>query len=285
MRKSILFGFLAWSFTVCFAACSSQSVEQDPSTIIQVPSKLLSRTPPSDSAVPVSAVASRVIQRDAKNFGSEIVVGAIVCMDYETSRLLEDLWVQAIVARFEDKVTNGQSVLQRGSPPDFPRVSDYGCIEVHPGTPMMLEAGNSVPVVDVRIGDLWARGVTTLNDFVMGSVPAGKPNSPTNLPRDGLRRIGGPVQAPVVTSAPEPKFSEEARRAKVSGSVLVYLEVGKDGLPSNVRLLRGIGMGLDEKAVEAVKQYKFKPATENGTPVPVQMNVEVTFTSPQRFRE
>ena len=93
----------------------------------------------------------------------------------------------------------------------------------------------------------------------------------------GIRRIGGGVMAPVVLFAPEPEFSEEARKAKVSGNVLVYLQVDANGKPMNVHVLRGIGMGLDQKAVEAVSHYKFKPATENGKPVAVEMNVAVTF--------
>jgi protein TonB len=93
----------------------------------------------------------------------------------------------------------------------------------------------------------------------------------------GLRRIGGGVSAPVVLFAPEPEFSEEARKAKVAGNVLVYLQVDTTGHPTHVRVLKGIGLGLDEKAVEAVRQYKFKPAMENGHPVAVEMNVEVNF--------
>ena len=93
----------------------------------------------------------------------------------------------------------------------------------------------------------------------------------------GVRRVGGGVSAPQVLFAPEPEFSEEARKAKVAGNVLVYLQVGIDGRPINVHVIRPIGMGLDQKAVEAVRQYKFKPAMENGHPVVVEMNVEVNF--------
>jgi protein TonB len=81
----------------------------------------------------------------------------------------------------------------------------------------------------------------------------------------------------VVLFAPEPEFSEEARKAKVSGNVLVYLQVDAVGRPTHVRVLRGIGLGLDEKALAAVRAYKFKPAMENGHPVAVEMNVEVNF--------
>jgi len=59
--------------------------------------------------------------------------------------------------------------------------------------------------------------------------------------------------------------------------VLVNLWVDTNGLPSHVRVIRGVGMGLDEKAVEAVKQYRFIPAKCNGTAAPVMVNVEINF--------
>lgn len=93
----------------------------------------------------------------------------------------------------------------------------------------------------------------------------------------GLHHVGGSVSKPVVLYSVEPEFSEEARKAKVSGDVMVYLWVDEQGLPSHVRVVQGIGMGLDERAVDAVKQYRFKPAMENGKPVTVEMYVLVDF--------
>jgi protein TonB len=93
----------------------------------------------------------------------------------------------------------------------------------------------------------------------------------------GLRKIGGGVSAPVLIFQVEPEFSEEARKAKAAGNVLVNLIVDQNGRPVNVHVIRGVGMGLDEKAVEAVRQYKFKPAMEGGKPVAVELNVEVNF--------
>ena len=92
-----------------------------------------------------------------------------------------------------------------------------------------------------------------------------------------LYRVGGDVKGPVVLSAAEPEFSEEARRKKLSGSVLIGLQVDADGKTSHVRVIRGIGYGLDEKAVEAVSKYKFKPAMRDGVPVAVEVNVQVDF--------
>jgi protein TonB len=92
-----------------------------------------------------------------------------------------------------------------------------------------------------------------------------------------VRKIGGGVSAPVVIYQVDPEFSEEARKAKFMGIVTVNLWVDQKGLPENVHVVRGVGMGLDEKAVAAVKQYKFKPALEGGKPVTVEMNIEVNF--------
>jgi protein TonB len=93
----------------------------------------------------------------------------------------------------------------------------------------------------------------------------------------GLKKIGGGVSSPIAINTPEPEFSEEARKAKFQGIVIVGIVVNKKGLPENVHIVSGVGMGLDEKAIEAVKQYTFKPAMENGQPVAVEMNVEVNF--------
>jgi len=74
-----------------------------------------------------------------------------------------------------------------------------------------------------------------------------------------------------------PEFSEQARAAKFMGVVTIGLTVDAQGNPTNVHVLRGVGMGLDQKAVEAVSQYKFRPATEFGKPVDVALNIEVNF--------
>lgn len=93
----------------------------------------------------------------------------------------------------------------------------------------------------------------------------------------GPMHVGGAVSAPVLTYQVEPEFSEEARKAKFSGNVQVYLWVDEHGNPSHVRVVRGVGMGLDQKAADAVRQYKFKPAMKDGKPVKVDLYVEVNF--------
>jgi periplasmic protein TonB len=126
------------------------------------------------------------------------------------------------------------------------------------------------PIVGMSMGDKSGTGLGS------GDGPGFGPGSGGNT-GGGVRHPGGGISAPQVLFQPEPEFSEEARRAKVSGNVEVYLWVDEHGNPSHVRVVRGIGMGLDEKAVEAVRQYRFKPAMENGRPVTVEMYVDVVF--------
>jgi protein TonB len=93
----------------------------------------------------------------------------------------------------------------------------------------------------------------------------------------GVFKVGGGVSEPQLLFAPDPQFTEEARQSKLTGKVVVYLQVSREGRPMHVRILHGLGMGLDEKALEAVRQYKFKPAMKDGHPVTVEMNVDVNF--------
>ena len=93
----------------------------------------------------------------------------------------------------------------------------------------------------------------------------------------GVYRVGGGVSAPRVIYQPDPEYTEEARKAKYQGVVVLWLIVGQDGRTKDIRVSRSLGMGLDQKAVEAVKQWKFEPAKKDGVPVAVQLNVEVNF--------
>jgi TonB family protein len=93
----------------------------------------------------------------------------------------------------------------------------------------------------------------------------------------GVFRIGGGVSAPSVLSKVEPEYSEEARKAKWQGTVVVSVIVDELGRPRNVRVQRSLGLGLDQKAVEAVSQWRFKPGLKDGKPVPVFATIEVNF--------
>jgi TonB family protein len=95
----------------------------------------------------------------------------------------------------------------------------------------------------------------------------------------GVRKVGDGVTAPKVIYSVDAEFSDEARRAKYEGAVLISLIVDAQGNPQSVRVVRSVGMGLDEKAMEAVRQYKFKPAVDqkSGKPVPVEISFLVNF--------
>lgn len=93
----------------------------------------------------------------------------------------------------------------------------------------------------------------------------------------GAYRIGGEVSAPTLISKTEPEYSEEARKAKYSGSVLLSIVVDVNGLPRDIKVVRPLGLGLDEKAIEAVMKWRFRPGMKGGRPVPVQAQVEVSF--------
>jgi protein TonB len=93
----------------------------------------------------------------------------------------------------------------------------------------------------------------------------------------GPYRVGGGVSAPKPLFTPDPEYSEEARKSKYQGVVVLWLVIGPDGRPHEIRVARPLGMGLDEKAIEAVRTWRFEPARKDGHPVAVQMNVEVSF--------
>ena len=126
------------------------------------------------------------------------------------------------------------------------------------------------PLVGMSMGNGQGSGLGSGNGSGLGNGTGGGYGG-------GLKHIGGGVSSPELIYKVDPEFSEEARKAKFMGIVLVNLIVDQNGSPQNVHVLRGVGMGLDEKAVEAVKQYRFKPAREGGKPVAVELNVEVNF--------
>jgi protein TonB len=92
-----------------------------------------------------------------------------------------------------------------------------------------------------------------------------------------LYSIGNGVSMPRAIYSPEPEFSEEARKTKHQGEVTLLATIGADGIPRNLTVVRSLGMGLDEKALEGVRTWRFEPARKNGRPVAVQMNIIVNF--------
>jgi TonB family protein len=102
---------------------------------------------------------------------------------------------------------------------------------------------------------------------------------------DALRGIpiyaaGSGVTPPRVTYSPDPQYSKEARKAHLRGTVRLAVVVGPDGRPMNIKVTQALGKGLDEKAIEAVSNWKFEPGTKGGVPVPVRISIQCEFRYP-----
>ena len=93
----------------------------------------------------------------------------------------------------------------------------------------------------------------------------------------GVFHAGGGVSAPAVIVKVDPEYSEEARKAKYSGTVVLSVVVDQEGRARDIHVLKSLGMGLDEKAVEAVQKWKFKPGMKGGQAVNVRAQIEVNF--------
>lgn len=96
-------------------------------------------------------------------------------------------------------------------------------------------------------------------------------------PDDGVFRVGKGVNAPQVISKREPDYTEAARRGHFMGTVVLYIEVDRSGVPGNIQVIEPLGFELDEKAVAAVKTWRFRPGTKDGQPVPTAATIEVNF--------
>lgn len=105
---------------------------------------------------------------------------------------------------------------------------------------------------------------------------------------EGVYRVGGGVLPPAPTKTPEAKFSDESRKyarsvmkqqhiKRFEAKSLVGLTVDTNGLPLQICMLNELGHGFDRRAFDAVSEYRFKPATLDGKPVPVRLAVEVKF--------
>jgi TonB family protein len=112
-----------------------------------------------------------------------------------------------------------------------------------------------------------------VDDTIFGIPTTGPPS----VEPDGPILVGGDVKPPEKLYSPQPAYTEIARKARIQGVVIVQAIIDKAGQVTNVKVLKGLPMGLEEAAVDAIKQWKFKPATLNGKPVTVYYNLTVNF--------
>jgi TonB family protein len=130
------------------------------------------------------------------------------------------------------------------------------------------------------MGGAGAGGGGGIGNGYGGGIGNGKGNGVGNGSGGGTgggMRIGNGVSPPKPIFTPEPEYSEEARKAKFQGTVLLSIVVDETGKATEIKVSRPLGLGLDEKAIEAVKKWKFEPGRYNGKAVAVQATVEVSF--------
>jgi TonB family protein len=105
--------------------------------------------------------------------------------------------------------------------------------------------------------------------------PSGNPlNNPLNNPGN---RQGGDILRPAVVSKVEPKYSQEAKSFRYSGTSVLSVVVDERGIPGDIRVLRQAGYGLDKQAAEAVSRWRFSPGLRNGVPIRYRLGVQVNF--------
>lgn len=132
----------------------------------------------------------------------------------------------------------------------------------------------------------WSEMRTMLQARLGPAAPPAPAGLSSTTPPDGaapgapvknIYKAGGDVTPPEVFYRPEPEYTEKARKAKLQGSVALSFVVGIDGRATDIKVVRGLGLGLDEQAVKALKRWKFKPGYKDGKPVDVSVTVAMTF--------
>lgn len=145
---------------------------------------------------------------------------------------------------------------------------------------MAMKTKRSVPGRLVRAGLSGCVALLLVGVLAMGSALA-KQVKESAKDHDGkvdkIYKITKGITPPVLISGPKTKFSKEAIRAKYQGNVLLQVVVTSEGHVTDIRVLHHLGMGLDQKAIEAARQYRFKPATLHGHPVAVWAHMKVQF--------
>jgi len=133
-------------------------------------------------------------------------------------------------------------------------------------------ADRPVPVrVSIRV--LFGRGVVPPYPRILNGSQRGF----AGALRESDSASRGDYKPPRVLFSAPAEFTDQARAAKYQGTVVLSVLVGEEGLPAQIKFLRHLEMGLDEKAIEAVSQYRFAPATRDGVPVSAEVTIEINF--------
>ena len=174
---------------------------------------------------------------------------------------------------------------RHGSPPPKARRTFIPPVSApQPKLPILISVIFDSPAIQIApIGDPESRllagafgdkGGNGIGDRPSGLGIGDSSSGPSGISSTARGRATTP---PVLIFQVEPEFSDEARKAKYQGMVLLAIEVDTSGYPANIRVLQGLGMGLDEKAMEAVSRWRFRPGLRNGRPVVTSATVQVSF--------
>lgn len=182
--------------------------------------------------------------------------------------------------------TSSQPARRGVAPPRSTRTFVPPTVHTDPKLPMTPAIDYDVPVINVastNYGDPLSKlgvGLYGKNggDGIGDSPYGGRGIGPNKDGLPGLSgQIGGPIKPAQVIHQVDPEFSEDARKAKYQGVVVLMIEVGIDGRAHNPKVVEHAGLGLDEKAIEAVSQWRFRPAQRGGQPIASTARVEVYF--------
>lgn len=158
----------------------------------------------------------------------------------------------------------------RDTPQDVPEVSSVPT-EDDAGEPGGVVGGQKGGVVGGVVGGTVGGEIGGTIGGQLGGTVGGVGDTPV--------RVGGNVKAPVVIESTRvtPQYTEIARRARIQGLVIIEAVIDRQGNVTEARIIKGLPMGLENEALNAVKRWKFRPGTLNGQPVPVYFNLSVNF--------
>jgi TonB family protein len=206
----------------------------------------------------------------------------------EDSKTLRIAFVAALVFHVVLLIIHLPELTRAAAPePDKKKVYVVQQVRFKPPPPQKQQEipkpkAKKVPIPDptpdepepIRTPDEIEQTVDLPETDIVFDIPEGPPPSEP----EGPIHVGGDVKAPVKSYSPQPAYTEIARKARVQGVVIVQAIIDKQGSVTNVKVLKGLPMGLDKAAVDSIKTWKFEPATLNGKPVDVYYNLTVNFT-------
>ena len=228
-------------------------------------------------------------QKSAKSSQSETSPLDTFAREYdEDSKTLKIAFVAALVFHLVLLIIHLPELTRAAAPePDKKKVYVVQQVRFKPPPPQKQQEipkpkAKKVPIPDptpdepepIRTPDEIEQTVDLPETDIVFDIPEGPPPSEPQ----GPIHVGGDVKAPEKVFSPQPAYTEIARKARIQGVVIVQAIIDKQGNVTNVKVLKGLPMGLDQAAVESIKTWKFKPATLNGKPVDVYYNLTVNFT-------